>query len=111
MPVELADNCVVCKKEFYYNVNRLIDNYCDTCIIESLEDIKCNGTQRKLCNNINCKRCYYRSFISQKKSLYWSKNNENKNKITPRECFKSSRTERLFNCEDCSHEIKKHWII
>ena len=43
---------------------------------------------KKLCNNIDCKICYEKSFASHEKSKYWSAKNGD---IKPREIFKSSR--------------------
>lgn len=58
--------------------------------------------KKLLCSNDACKICFDRSFASIHTSKYWSK----KNKIKPREVFKSSAIKFIFNCEICGHEFK-----
>ena len=58
-------------------------------------------TNQKLCENKECKSCFEKSFASQKKAIYWS----NKNKIIPREVFKSSNIKYIFDC-NCGHEFE-----
>ena len=57
----------------------------------------------KLCDNNNCSICYNKSFKSHIKSEYWSK----KNTLTPRQVFKSTAKEYLFDCEKCKLEFSK----
>jgi very-short-patch-repair endonuclease len=57
---------------------------------------------KKLCDNIDCKKCLEKSFLSHEKSKYWSE----KNTIKPRDIFKSAFASYLFDC-DCGHEISK----
>lgn len=67
---------------------------------------------QKLCKNKNCKICFEKSFASNDKAKYWSKDNTK----TPREVFKSSHVKYKFSCI-CGHEfesqlnsvVKKHW--
>jgi len=44
--------------------------------------------------------CFNKSFVSNNKSKYWS----NKNELKPRQVFKSSSKQFLFDCE-CGHEF------
>lgn len=62
---------------------------------------KCSKTQKKLCENNNCIVCFERSFSSQPKAKFWSKDN----KITPRQITKSSHKKFLFDCDGCSHSF------
>lgn len=56
--------------------------------------------RKKLCENNDCKMCYEASFASSSFSKWFS----NKNKITPRQIFKYSNKNFLFECEKTSHE-------
>lgn len=67
--------------------------------IKQIEKIKCS--ERKLCDKDDCKDCFNKSFASNEKAKYWS----NKNNISPRQIFKSSGKEYLFDCI-CGHEFK-----
>ena len=57
---------------------------------------------KKLCNNNDCKICFEKSFASHEKSKYWSE----KNKINPRDIFKSTPIQYYFICS-CNHELLK----
>jgi very-short-patch-repair endonuclease len=56
---------------------------------------------KRLCDNKKCKKCYNKSFASHPKSKYWS----NKNKLSPREVFKSTKKEFILNCNKCNHSF------
>lgn len=58
----------------------------------------CCNPPKKLCDNLNCKQCFEKSFASYEKSIFWSKNNI----ISPRMVFKFSHTVYLFDCT-CGH--------
>jgi very-short-patch-repair endonuclease len=61
----------------------------------------CSNPPKKMCDDNECKKCYNKSFLSSKKSKYWSfKNTEN-----PRDVFKSSGKKFWFDCK-CGHEIE-----
>jgi hypothetical protein len=79
--------------------NRILDSL--------LQDVNCNKRHKSLCNNMVCKRCYYKSFLSNPKSLYWCEDNvdKNGNKITPRYVFKSSAPKYKFLCNKCGHNF------
>lgn len=59
----------------------------------------CSSTNGKLCDDDHCENCYDRSFASCLKSKYWSK----RNKLSPRDVFKSTGKKYFFDCEKCSH--------
>lgn len=62
----------------------------------------CDGNNKKLCRLEKCQDCYEKSFASHPRSKNWSK----KNKLSPREVFKSSDKKYMFDCDVCLHEFK-----
>jgi hypothetical protein len=58
-------------------------------------------TNSKLCDNVNCKSCFDKSFASHEKSKYWSVKNE----TTPRQVFRNSHKKYFFTCNICNHEF------
>jgi len=84
-------NCNKCNHEF---------ENCPSSINRGRWCIYCGN--RKLCEDINCEICYNKSFASNEKSKFWS----NKNKLKPREVFKSSGSKFWFNCDKCNHEFE-----
>ena len=85
-------DCEVCGHEFENSLNSITNSksWCGFC------------ANQKLCNNENCKLCFEKSFAQNPKSNYWS----SKNKISPREMFKSSNKKCLFDCEVCEHTFE-----
>ena len=59
----------------------------------------CSNPPKKLCGN--CDSCFNKSFASHYRANNWS----SKNTVEPKDVFKSSHKEYLFDCE-CSHEFK-----
>ncbi len=59
-------------------------------------------TRQKLCQNKNCVPCFNKSFASHPKSKFWS----NTNNLLPRNVFKSSNKNFLFDCI-CGHHFDK----
>ena len=57
----------------------------------------------RLCTDLNCKRCFDRSFASHEKAKFWF---VPLNKLTPREIFMCSDTEHYFCCPNCKHIFK-----
>jgi hypothetical protein len=58
---------------------------------------------QKLCNNIECNECFYKSFASHPKSKYWS----NENLIDARNVFKRSDSKTyLFLCNECNCDFE-----
>ena len=60
-------------------------------------------SNKKLCENEDCKSCYEKSFASHEKSYQWSDKNGD---VKPRQVFKSANTKYWFNCVTCCHEFK-----
>ena len=89
--------CLKCENEFE---NYLIGN-CELCIDCNYTDT-CETSIKKLCQNVNCKKCFYKSFLSNRKSKFWD---YTKNNCTPREVFRSSGKKYWFNC-NCGHDFK-----
>ena len=58
---------------------------------------------KKLCENLECEKCYDKSFASHPRSLEWDYTS---NKIIPRKTFKNSNTEYQFKCKECNHTFK-----
>lgn len=125
-------NCIICKEKSFQHSkyaiywsdknlpltprqisiysNKYIYLYCSICNHEifiaphALRESKgfCNYCSHdKLCSNITCLFCNNMSFNSSDKAKYWS----NKNKLLPREVFKSSSSKYYFNCSDCKNEL------
>ena len=63
----------------------------------------CSNPPIKICNDIDCKTCFDKSFASHDKSQYWSKKNGD---ITPREVFRSSNKQYWFNCNKCKYSFE-----
>ena len=71
------------------NINQA-NNWCPYC------------SNKKLCDNKNCKSCFDNSFASHPKSIDWS----NENELTPRQVFKGADRKKFkFNCE-CGHKLE-----
>ena len=82
-------NCE-CGHEFNANLGSVLSgSWCPYC---------CNPP-KKLCDKEDCKQCFDKSFASNDKAQFWS----SKNKVKPRQVFKSSGVEYYF---DCCHEIE-----
>ena len=62
----------------------------------------CSNPPKELCEKEDCNKCFKKSFASHEKSEYWS----NKNGLKPRQIFKVSAKEYLFDCNICKHEFK-----
>jgi very-short-patch-repair endonuclease len=86
-------NCDLCKHIFKISLDHINDNkWCPFC------------SNKKLCENNNCKICFEKSFISNEKSKFW--NYKLNNNINPRNIFKSSHLKYWFNCNECKHSFK-----
>ena len=84
-------NCEKCNHEFTMRLNSITsrNSWCSYC------------SNNNLCENENCNICFNKSFASHEKAIYWS----NKNIKTPRDYFKYSHDEFIFNCNVCTHEF------
>ena len=76
-------DCEVCGHEFEIILNSItcMNQWCGFC------------ANKKLCNNEKCKMCLNKSFASHPRAKFWS----SKNKISPREVFKSTTMESLLD--------------
>ena len=84
--------CDICNHEFISVISNISrGQWCPYC------SIPC----RKLCNDIECKRCFNNSFASYDKSQFWDDSNIEK----PRDIIKYSHTSYTFNC-DCGHKFE-----
>lgn len=83
-------NCKICNHEY----DAILGNssWCPYCAKPS----------RKLCNDDKCNFCFNNSFASNDKSKYWSSKNQKK----PRDIFKGTDTNYLFDCIKCNHEFE-----
>ncbi len=82
-------NCKKCLHQFDKSLGNVsLGRWCPFC------------ANKKLCDNINCNICFEKSFASHPKSIFWS----TKNPSTPRQIFKNSNINYVFDCE-CGHEI------
>jgi hypothetical protein len=84
-------DCNVCNHEFSMALNNIIckNRWCSFC------------SNQILCGDDNCSICFEKSFASIIKSQYWS----SKNILLPKNVFKSSNVEYLFDCNVCGHEF------
>jgi very-short-patch-repair endonuclease len=85
-------NCCKCNHEYettpnhYYNRN----GSCPYC------------ANKKLCQDINCNKCFEKSFASHPFVNCWS----SKNIMNPRNVFKGSETKYVFDCDTCHSEFE-----
>jgi very-short-patch-repair endonuclease len=63
----------------------------------------CTNPPKQLCEDMTCMLCQEKSFASHENSKYWSKKN---GELTPRQVFKSSNNQYMFECSTCHHEFK-----
>ena len=63
----------------------------------------CANPPKQLCDKVDCKTCFDKSFASHEKSKYWSAKNGD---VKPRHVFKGSshQNKYWFDC-DCGHEF------
>ena len=84
-------DCPVCKHSFMKALNEISrttkGGFCPYC------------SNKKLCDDNDCKSCNERSFASDTRSKYWSSINE----VSPREVFKYTSKKFYFDCNVCKH--------
>lgn len=68
--------------------------------INKLKDTGCNKKQG-LCNNLECKTCYEKSFLNHTKCIYYS----NKNEVHPRYISMGMHKKITMNCNKCNHSF------
>lgn len=85
-------NCDKCEHLLFISIHNItyLNRWCAFC------------ANKKLCENLDCKDCFEKSFASQSKSQFWSNNNE----LNPRQVFKSSSNKYIFNCDKCNHFLE-----
>jgi very-short-patch-repair endonuclease len=84
-------NCNVCYHTFPISPARItVGNWCSYC------------SNNILCENKNCDICFNKSFASHVKAEFW--NYEMNKPLVPRQVFKNSHVEYIFNCPDCSNK-------
>jgi hypothetical protein len=87
--------CVVCQHDIRktpYSIS--LGQWCGYCS---------NGGPVTMCDKIDCKWCYKKSFASHPRAAFWSKAN---GKLTPRQVSKYVIKSFLFDCADCYHTFK-----
>jgi very-short-patch-repair endonuclease len=60
------------------------------------------GNSTRLCNHHDCPICLNRSFSGHSRHTCWSV----KNRLNPRQVFKSSHKKYWFKCDQCQHEFE-----
>lgn len=84
--------CDVCLHHFEATANNIkTDKFCGYC----------STPCKKLCWDLGCEWCYWKSFASHAKSLYWSPLNS----VESRQVFMWSNTKYIFDCPTCSHSF------
>ncbi|QKF94780.1 putative restriction endonuclease [Fadolivirus algeromassiliense] len=80
-------NCLKCNHDYDTMVYSIVDGQgCPYC------------ANKRLCDDNNCKLCEEKSFLSNSKAKYWSKDNN----VLPRYVFKKSHDKYIFDCPDCN---------
>ena len=64
--------------------------------------MSCSDTQKTLCGDELCKRCYERSFATHPRASCWSSEND----LKPYQVLKNSNKKYKFDCADCGHELE-----
>lgn len=81
----------MCKHEFQLRLDRITSKtQCLYCV------------NQKLCSLLSCSYCFWKSFLSYEKCVYWSK----KNKVKSRDVFLASGKLFLFDCDICKHTFE-----
>lgn len=89
--VEFWFDCNICDHIFSYSLNNIVaGRWCSYCY------------GNMICDNITCKYCFKKAFVSHEKSKFWS----DVNKLKPREVSKSSHVKFWFDCSKCNHRFR-----
>ncbi len=99
--MELIFICAECD-ENPVDLNLIIGNtrQCYDCYLKEYEE--CNNIGKKLCNRMECKYCFYKSFASNIRAKNWSRQNEK----SPREIMRNTNYKFLFDCKECLHTFE-----
>jgi very-short-patch-repair endonuclease len=84
-------DCNICSHSFYSSLSH-ISSKCNTTWCPY-----CSNPPKIMCEDLNCKNCFNKSFASHEKVIYWSNENGDTN---PRLVFKSTRNKYLFKCNN-----------
>jgi very-short-patch-repair endonuclease len=84
-------DCPKCNHEFETTPSHIDENKANCVYCAS----------QKMCYEDDCNFCFDKSFASHEKSKYWS----DKNKLKPREVFKSTDSKYFFDCNFCNEEF------
>ena len=87
--------CDVCHHDFDINISSITrltnGNWCRYCV-------------NSICDDLNCKYCFNRSFAISEKSNNWHPTKNGK--IKPRDVMKSVSTKYWFKCHTCHHDLE-----
>ena len=77
---------------------------CKSCNIMRLKNTGCNTNRQTRCKDIECERCFAKSFASHEKAMFWhpSKNEDAK----PRDVARTCHNENWFKCDECGHDFE-----
>ena len=83
-------DCNVCNHSFDSALDKISrGSWCPYC------------SNNQLCEVNECNVCFEKSFASNEKAKYWSDNND----IKPRNIFKNTHQNYIFNCNICNHNF------
>lgn len=104
-------SCIVCKKFLPKKFSLNQEKVCNSCMskkdrnrLDFSSPTTCRPNQIKLCGKFGCNTCYKRSFMSNKKFIYWnySRNNDKK----PIQFAKNNNNKFWFRCNKCDHDFQ-----
>jgi hypothetical protein len=87
-------NNLECGHEFISSPQNIVSlgRWCYYCCIPS----------KYLCDDVNCTKCFEKSFACHEKSIYWS----TKNELQPNQVFKNCTSKFWFDCPECHHSFE-----
>ena len=87
--------CNECPHDFEATVSHITSGtWCPYCAIPV----------KKLCNSVECKFCFEKSFASNPNSIYW--HSIKNGSITPRDVAKKTQETFWFSCDKCVHDFQ-----
>lgn len=93
-----------CNREPWYGIDGKV-LVCNRHIGDNYEQTRSkfcvHGMRRFLCENLDCTKCFYRSFASHFRACCWSK----KNDIDPRFVTRGICKKYWFDCDFCPHDF------
>lgn len=109
---EFWSSCkILLPRQVYKNSNKKFWFDCNKCYHEfecSLSKVNRDNrwcpycANKKLCENVDCKTCFDKSFASHPKCVFWS----TKNKLSVRNVFRNSNKSYWFHCKECDHTFE-----